>query len=67
MGPIKERGSGLGGGRVPIIGGIGGGKLGPFVLNSSVLHGLVGFLWLSGKLCRVQGQHKFDFSLGLFS
>lgn len=66
MGPIKEQRSGLGGGRVPIIGGIGRGKLSSFVSNSSVLHGLVGFLWFSDKSCRVQGQHKFDFS-GLFS
>ncbi len=35
MGPIKEQRSGLGGGRVPIIGGIGASKLSSFVLNSS--------------------------------
>lgn len=44
MEPIKEQSSGLGGGRVPIIGGFGGGKLSSFVWNSSVLHGLAGFL-----------------------
>lgn len=58
MGPIKEQRSGLGGGRVPIIGEIGGGKLSSFVLNSSVLRGLAVFLWFSGKSRRVQGQHK---------
>lgn len=67
MGPIKEQRSGLGGGRVPIIGRIGGDKLGSFVLNSSVLYGRVGFLWFSGNCCIVQEQHTFDFSLGLFS
>lgn len=40
MGPIKEQRSELGGGKVQLIGGIDGGKLSPFVLNNSVLHGL---------------------------
>lgn len=41
--PIKEQGSGFGGGRVLIIGGLGGGKLRSFVLNSGVPHGVDGF------------------------
>lgn len=44
VGPIIKQRSGLGGGRVPIIGRIGGGQ----TENSSVLHGLPGFLWLFG-------------------
>lgn len=41
--PIKEQRSGFGGGRVSIIGGLGGGKLSSFVLNSGVPHGVDGF------------------------
>lgn len=67
MGPIKEQRSGLGGGRVLIIGEIVGGKLSSFVLNSSVLHSRAGFLWFSWKPCSVQGQHKVNFSSGFFS
>lgn len=55
MGPIKEQRLGLGGGRV--IGGIGGGKLSSFVLNSSVLHVRPGFLCFSAD------NKKYDFSL----
>lgn len=64
MGPIKVQRSGLWGGGVPIIGGIGGGKLSSFVLNSSVLQALVAFLLCS---CRVQGQHNVDFTLEILS
>lgn len=47
MGPITEQRSGLGGGRVVIIGGPSGRKLSAFVLNSSVLRGWPGFLCFS--------------------
>lgn len=43
VGPSKSRGQDFGGGRVSIIGGLGGGKLSSFVLNSGVPHGVDGF------------------------
>lgn len=44
VGPITDQGSGLGGGRVLIIGGISSRKLSSFVSNSSVLRCLPGFV-----------------------
>lgn len=62
VGPITEQRSGLGGGRVLIIGRIGSCKLSSFVSNSSVLRCLPGFL--SFLRNHIHLTSPWDFSVG---